>query len=490
MVNLSDLSTIKNTDDLIEAVEITFDPKLNLSKSGRAKLHIKLKEIAKSYDCLSDICCIIEDYTQRFAAEESQKCFVTDVAAMCSVNSYGKIENKISNFRIILENDPKFLSVRKSELSANAEYIDEKGAKRKWTNTKMSDTKDYIEDNYGICSKEKLRDAFNVFLDKRTYNPVKEIIEATKWDGVDRISNALVKWMGVEDNEYTREVSRLIFAGGINRLYHPGCKFDEMAVLIGGQGAGKSTFVRFLAIEDRFFSELTTMEGKEGIEAIDGSWIVEVSELLALTRAKERELAKAYISRQTDKFRPSYGEFVEERDRTCIFIGTSNYDQFITDKTGGRRFYPVYCKSSGRDLNSRKDECRAYILQCWAEALAKIDTDFMDPYAKSEVMALIKEAQKNATEDDWRAEAIEIYLSKHKSELVCALTLWNEALGLENKELSRADQMQISLIMKNFPNWEKKKRRTPTKYGGLTSWAYIGQVEEPTFNTPNSYTPF
>ena len=490
MVNLSDLSTVKNTDDLIEAVETTFDPELNLSKSGRAKLHIKLKEIAKYYDCLSDICCIIEDYTQRFEAEESQKCFVTDVAAMCSINNRGKIETTIRNFRTILENDPEYSTVRKSELSANAEYIDKNGKKKSWSDDEMSEAKEYIEDNYRIHSEAKLWDAFAIFVAKRTYNPVKEIIESTKWDGVDRIESTLSKWLAVEDNEYTREVSRLIFAGGINRLYNPGCKFDEMAVLVGGQGAGKSTFVRFLAMDDEFFSELTTMDGKEGIEAIDGSWIVEVSELLALTKAKERETAKSYISRQYDKFRPAYGHFVEKRPRTCIFVGTTNYDQFITDKTGGRRFYPVYCNSSGTWLNEHREECLEYIRQCWAEALAKINTDFMATYARPNLMPLIKEAQKNATEDDWRTEVIQAYLEKHQNDLICARTLWEEALELGNKELSKADQMLISQIMKNFPDWHKTQRTTRTKYGCTSSWKYLGKPKQLTYTTPNDYTPF
>jgi len=143
-----------------------------------------------------------------------------------------------------------------------------------------------------------------------------------------------------------------------------------MPVLIGKQGGGKSTFVRWLAMEDRFFTELRTIEGKEGLEAINGAWIVEVSELLALTRTKEQEAVKAYLSTLVDKYRPAYGRNIVEQPRSCVFIGTSNRAQFIVDKTGGRRFYPVECVRTGYDLFRRETEIREYIQQCWAEAYA------------------------------------------------------------------------------------------------------------------------
>ncbi len=155
--------------------------------------------------------------------------------------------------------------------------------------------------------------------------------------------------MKAEDNEYTREVSRLIFAGGIHRLYSPGCKFDDVPVLIGtSQGEGKSTIVRWLAIHDDHFTEVTEIDGQKGVEQLEGAWICEIAELLALTKAKEQEAVKSYIARLKDKYRKPWGKNTDELPRRCIFIGTTNNEQFLRDKTGNRRFYPVKVNSKGQ----------------------------------------------------------------------------------------------------------------------------------------------
>jgi predicted P-loop ATPase len=300
--------------------------------------------------------------------------------------------------------------------------------------------------------------------------------------------------MGVEDSDYTREVSRLIFAGGIHRLYNPGCKFEDMPVLVGGQGAGKSSFVRFLAIEDRFFTELTTIDGKEGSEGVEGAWIVEVSELLALTKTKEQEAVKAYLSRLVDKYRPAYGRHIVERKRTCAFIGTTNREQFITDKTGGRRFYPVRCRNTGYDLFDHEEECREYIKQCWAEAYHKMHSDFMNPYATRSVKPQIEVAQESAMEEDFRIGMVQNWLDKHAPENVCGGMIWENALHRELSHFTKADQTQIGLIMNNnVTGWDKCKpgqMKTFERYGRQRFWVRSKEVVHPIEPMPNDFTPF
>ena len=172
--------------------------------------------------------------------------------------------------------------------------------------------------------------------------------------------------MRAEDDEYTAECSRLIFAGGVHRALKPGCKFDSMVVLVGGQGCGKSTIVRLLNVHEDWYKEVTTIDGKEGIEALSGSWVAEFSEMMAMTSIKEIEGVKAYITRQVDHVRKAYGRYESDLKRRCIFVGTTNNDRFLTDKTGNRRFFPVVVHSDGYDIGAREDEIREYICQCWA----------------------------------------------------------------------------------------------------------------------------
>ena len=206
----------------------------------------------------------------------------------------------------------------------------------------------------------------------RKYNPIIDIIEGVKWDGVERCERFLIDWAKVEDSPYSREVSRLIFAGGIHRLYQPGTKFDDVPILIGTkQGEGKSTLVRFLAISDEYYGEVTQMEGTPAIEQLQGKWICEISELLALTKTKEQEAAKAYITRAFDKYRKPWDKNTVDLPRRCIFIGTSNNSNPLSDKSGNRRYYPIEVHSDGYEIFDHEDEIRDYVLQCWAEAREK-----------------------------------------------------------------------------------------------------------------------
>lgn len=459
-----------------------------------AEKQMQIKDVAKSIGYYNEVSSLIDHYARNLDIPTTETELLNKMMGMCVLNQYGKISNIIDNYTTIMEHDPFYASVQMNEMSYNPEIVDGDGNIHKWTDTHSSRSRSRIERIYGIHSKEKHSDGFRDFIDRRKYNPIKEIIESIEWDGTDRISCALPRWMGTEDNEYTREVSRLIFAGGIHRLYHPGCKFEDMPVLVGGQGAGKSSFVRFLAIEDQFFSELVSLDGKEGMENIEGSWIVEVSELLALTKTKEQESVKAYLSRLKDKYRPAYGEHVIERPRTCAFIGTTNRDQFITDKTGGRRFYPVQCKNTGYNLFDHEEECREYIKQCWAEALHKINTPFMAPYAKREIKPLIEQAQEAAMEEDFRVGMIQGWLDNHAPDSVCSSMLWEEALKQDMAKFTKADQTQVGLIMNNnVKGWEKCKpgqMKSFGRYGRQRYWSRKTEKKAAQQTTPNDFTPF
>jgi predicted P-loop ATPase len=263
--------------------------------------------------------------------------------------------------------------------------------------------------------------------------------------------------MRAGDNEYTREVSRLIFAGGIHRLYNPGCKFDEMPVLIGtSQGEGKSTIVRWLNMSDEFFGEVTEFEGQRGIEALEGAWICEVSELLAMTKTKDVEAVKSYLTRQNDRYRMPFDKRVTEHKRKCIFIGTTNKEQFLTDKTGNRRFYPVRVWQQGYNLYEKEKEIKHYIEQCWAEALILYEKGELKPYVNPDLIELVRKKQSDATQDDYRVGMIKDFLESKQE--VCIPMLWYEALGMRGDlKPTRKDSNEIALIMQSMAGWERKE---------------------------------
>ena len=274
----------------------------------------------------------------------------------------------VNNLFLIMVQDRKFEAVRYNELAGRAEIhiIDKRGnlTIRRWTDADEAESTRYIEENYGLYSREKHASALRLLFEERKYNPIRDIVDGINWDGETRCCHFLSKWAKCDDNEYTREVSRLIFAGGIHRLYAPGTKFDDVPILIGTkQGEGKSSLIRFLAINDSYYGEVTAVDGQPAIEQLQGRWICEISEMLALTKQKEQEAVKAYITRSVDSYRKPWDKNVTEFPRRCIFIGTSNNSQLLTDKTGNRRYYPVEVHCNGYDLFDHEDECREYIMQ-------------------------------------------------------------------------------------------------------------------------------
>ena len=370
----------------------------------------------------------------------------------------------------IMRKDIKFAKARFNELS-QLPMIESENGMREWEDCDDSEARRYIEAEYGLRNNQNYKDAINIFFRERTYHPVKDLIESVKWDGKDRIENILIKYLKCDDTPYTRELSRLIFAGGIHRIYQPGCKFDCVVVLMGKQGCGKSTFIRWLAMDDSFYSEIDTMEGKEGKELVRGVWICELGELLAVTKAKECEAVKAFITRQTDRYRTAYGMRTKSYERQCVFVGSTNKAEFLTDKTGNRRMFPIEVKTKLFELTDNEVEVKEEIKQCWAEALAKIDTDFMKPYENRHLIDAIREKQNDAMEEDWREGVIKKYLEDKST--VCVAELWESALNCDLQRLTRKDSNDIVLIMQNMDEWQRVSTIRTGKYGRQRGWKKI-----------------
>ena len=380
-----------------------------------------------------------------------------------------QVKPTIDNFYRLIENHYGS-NLRLNVMTGKPEFWDHrKKLWCEWTDAEESRMRAYFERQYSMYSQVKMTDAMLIYWNSHKVNPLTDLLESLVWDGKPRVENFLHEVMKADDNEYTRECSRLIFAGGIHRAYRPGCKFDDMIVLIGTQAAGKSTIVRWLNMEDQFFREIKTISGKEGIEAIRGVWIGEVGELMAMTRVKEAEAVKAYITSQEDSYRPPYQKNVQTIPRRCVFIGTTNNPQFLTDKTGNRRFYPVKVWSFAYKLYDNEQAIREYIRQCWAEAVHLYKEDKLQPFAKAEVLEQIRAAQEAAMEDDWRIGAIEQYLNDSKPQqgaTVSVIELWHRALGEpEESKPTRKDSIEITQIISNIPGWIQCPNPIATAWG-------------------------
>ncbi len=195
-------------------------------------------------------------------------------------------------------------------------------------------------------------------------DPLRAWLDGLQWDGKDRADRWLTRYAGAEDSEYVRTVARKFLISAVARACEPGCKCDTMPVFEGPQGLKKSTMVRTLCGAEYFSDQIGDIGNKDSQAMIQGKWMVEVPEMDKFG-IKEANTVKDFLSRQEDRYRPSYGRNVIKRPRRCVFAGTINPmigSGYIKDPTGARRFWPVVCTEIDLDGLAADRE------QLWAEA--------------------------------------------------------------------------------------------------------------------------
>ena len=195
-----------------------------------------------------------------------------------------------------------------------------------------------------------VRDAVNLLCLENVHHPVREMLDGLLWDGVPRIDRWMINYLGAEDTRLNEAISALFLIAAVRRIRQPGVKFDQIVVLEGPQGSGKSTAISILAGPGNHSDQdLLSQDARAQLELLEGVWLYELGELGGLGRA-DLNRTKAFASRTIDQARPAYGHHKEARPRQAIFIGTTNDDAYLRDQTGNRRFWPV--KTSTIELES------------------------------------------------------------------------------------------------------------------------------------------
>ena len=446
---------------------------LNADETERIEIVELISNRAKELKCLGKIKKQLEMYGN--SVEITNNVFNIELVT----NASGVPEITTDNYLKIMQEDEYINNLFYYDVFIGQIIKTEHGKKRWWTDSDDSCLRAYIESNYRIYSQQKYYDAFNQILSTKQVHPIKDIIEDKKWDGKSRIDKFLVDILGCDDDDYSREVSRMIFYGGINRLYNPGCKFDYLPIFIGDQGCGKSSIINWLALDDKYYKDISSIEGKEAMEALQGTWICEMAELLAMVRAKEVEAMKAFITRTSDKFRKAYDRRNSENPRQCIFIGTTNDYDFLIDKTGNRRYLPIEVNTDGVDLYNKKDYVQNYILECWREALFLMKKGKTYLTIPSDYKSILENMQTSMVIDDPKIGLIFDYLDKQEmGAKVCGLEIYTKCLNNIRKNYGISDARELSRIMKNKKDWIKCDRFYTPDYGQQRGWEKVGEYEK------------
>ncbi|WP_321836346.1 VapE domain-containing protein [Pseudomonas kulmbachensis] len=328
-------------------------------------------------------------------------------------------------------------------------------------------------------------EAVSVVAHDNSFHPVRNYLNKLEWDRVPRLDTWLTTVMGVAQSGYSAKVGKRWMISAIARVMRPGCKADSVMILEGGQGEGKSTAMSILG-GYWFMDTPFALGDKDGFQAIRGKWIIELGELDSFNKAESTK-AKQFFSASTDTYRESYGRRTNDVPRQCVFVGTTNQDEYLKDATGNRRYWPVACtKVDLEQLREIRD-------QLWAEAMFCYEAGEIWWVNRDET-AMFSEAQdERFVVDEWEGPIL-IWLEESQiGETTTGSEVLASALKLDFGHWGKPEQMRVGAIMHRL-GWRRVRLPALAK-SGQRPWAYkkpdnwggqsalqVQKIEEPCFD--------
>jgi predicted P-loop ATPase len=308
-----------------------------------------------------------------------------------------------------------------------------------------------------------VREALERVAYENRFHPILEYLENLEWDGKERLTGWLTTYLGVPNTPLSAAIGRKFLVSAVARVMRPGCKVDHLPILEGAQGTLKSTALRTLVGEDWFADQIADLGTKDSCQDLRGKWLIELSELSAI-RPGEVERVKAYATRQVDHYRASYGRRSGDIPRQTVFAGTTNAHEYLSDTTGGRRFWPLACTRIDVDAIARDRD------QLWAEATQAYHANefwWLDDQALRKAVRQEQELRRVA--DPWEAIIADwlenpTKLESHgvriplelKNGQVTTLMLLEHAISMPSDRQNISAQMRVGKILKLF-GWTKRK---------------------------------
>lgn len=401
---------------------------------------------------------------------------------MLDYTQKGSVKNNRHNCRIILEHDPILKGAfRKNILTGQTDIV-----KPLWWE-KVSPALDdmdmnyimlYLEETYGLTMDKIVEKSIDLEADRNKYHPIRDYLNGLVWDGQERIRYVLHHFLGAPINDLTYESMKMFLLGAISRVFRPGIKFEYMLCLVGGQGVGKSTFFRLLAMNDDWFTDdLKKLDDENVYRRLRGHWIIELSEMVATARAKSIEEIKSFLSRQKENYKDLYALHAVDRPRQCVFGGTSNKKKFLPfDRTGNRSFVPVQTDRSQMEVHilANEKESRDYLEQVWAEAMVIFRSGNFKLAFSRELEEELDKLRLEFMAEDTEAGMIQAWLGEHEDMKVCSLMIFKEALDNPYVKPKKSDTDRICEIMNSsIIGWVPGPTARFKEYGTQRSWICV-----------------
>jgi predicted P-loop ATPase len=391
--------------------------------------------------------------------------------------------------------------------------VDERGPyPRPWNTTDITLVTGYLQCAWNKnWPRANVADAMEVVARQNSYHPILDWINSLRWDGVYRIDTWMVEAFDVrnefdrngDEAEYARWKARedyyaaigaRMLVASVRRLRRPGVKFDSMLILEGEQRLGKSTVIEVLYGKE-FFTDtvFADLRNKEAAQGLFGKWVVEFSEIEQVIRS-DVETLKAFLSRNTDHFRPPYERHFRDVPREGVFFGTTNQQDYLKDTTGNTRFWPAFCQKADVQWIIANRE------QLWAEAAAReaegddrrlwLDTDELQAEAARLTNTRMREDIWTVAVQRWVAKT-ERERSEAKARIIAdqaeptdaflavepiyVARILEHAIGMTKDKMSKVHEMRVAEVLKAMGWIASRHVRLPTvknelSRGKTTTW--------------------
>lgn len=304
----------------------------------------------------------------------------------------GKVKSTVANMRTIFRQDISLCGLIGYDTFSNSHVLLKcpywRNAKTfrlydEWTDDDDAQLSIYLRENYNGFYNKKLTEEYLIEESRNhEFNRVQEYFyHLPKWDNVPRAEELFIKYLGVEDTAFAREVTLNWLIGAVSRTFFSGCRYQTVLILHGKQGIGKSYILERLGGEF-YISLQDAVDDSHAEDAVQRAWIVELKELASLRKAELNHI-KSFLEIQQITRRFVYQRKATTIKRHCVFAGTVNDDEFLRDHTGNRRFIILHCGNAmNHYVEGLKDDV---IKQIWAEVYYKYKRKFIGGFNEDEL---------------------------------------------------------------------------------------------------------